>query len=160
MKMLYDKMITRELANEAESERFAVQLAQTIVFPLILTFSGEIGTGKTTIIRTLIRTLGISSVIKSPTFSLVESYTLNKEQIHHFDLYRLNHEEELEYLGFRDYFSKHSMCCIEWPEHAGRALPNVDIRFNLSIKGVGRELQMQAMSAAGKKIIACLAGES
>lgn len=160
MKMLYDKMVSRALANEADSEHFATQLAQCIFFPLTLTFSGEIGTGKTTIIRTLIRTLGISSAIKSPTFSLVESYTLNDGNIHHFDLYRLNHEEELEYLGFRDYFSKHSMCCIEWPEHAGKSLPNVDIRFNLSIKGAGRELQMQAMSAAGEKIIACLAGES
>jgi len=159
MTKVYDTVITSDLPNEAASVALANRIASCLSPPLVLTFSGEIGAGKTTIIRALLKTMGVKSAIKSPTFSLVESYQWSKIQFHHFDLYRLNHEEELEYLGFRDYFTEHSICCIEWAERAGRALPNVDIRFKLSIKGAGREMQITALSAAGERILACLAGE-
>lgn len=151
-----DKLITLDLANEHASEQFAKKLAHCITAPMVITFSGDIGTGKTTIIRAMLKSLGVDSAIKSPTFSLVESYVCNKLHIHHFDLYRIHQEEELDYLGFRDYFSKQSVCCIEWPEHAGKTLPPVDIRFNLIIKGTGRLMQMSALSVAGKRILACL----
>lgn len=159
MTRLYDKIINIDLLNEEASEAFALRLANCLTAPSILAFSGEIGTGKTTIIRAMLKNQGIKSAIKSPTFSLVESYSCADFMIHHFDLYRLNSEEELEYLGFRDYFSEHTICCIEWAEHAGKALPNVDIRFKLTIKGAGRAMQIEALSAAGEKMIACLAGE-
>lgn len=148
-----------DLINEQASEEWARRLAVCLSAPLVVTFSGAIGTGKTTIIRAMLKHLGIQSTIKSPTFSLVESYVCAHWHVHHFDLYRIHQEEELEYLGFRDYFSPDSLCCIEWPEHAGTLLPKVDIRFKLSIKGTGREMQMNALSHAGKKIVACLAGE-
>lgn len=156
---VYDKIITLDLINEKSSERFATQLALCLSSPLVITLSGEIGAGKTTIIRAMLKSLGVTSAIKSPTFSLVESYLCHDLHIHHFDLYRIHHEDELEYLGFRDYFSQQSICCIEWAEHAGKALPLVDIRFNLSIKGAGREMQISALTVAGKRILACLAGE-
>lgn len=154
-----DKITAIELRNEAASDRFAVQLARCITPNLLMTFSGDIGTGKTTIIRTLLKTLGVKAAIKSPTFSLVESYSIGGMQIHHFDLYRIQHEDELDYLGFRDYFSNQNVCIIEWAEHAGKVLPKVDIRFNLSIKGAGRSLQMSVGSEAGEKMLTCLAGE-
>lgn len=150
---------TYELANEAASELFATQLAHCLTAPLIITFSGDIGAGKTTIIRAMLKSMGVQSAIKSPTFSLVESYLCQEAQVHHFDLYRIHQEDELEYLGFRDYFTDQSICCIEWPEHAGKALPKVDIRFKLSSKGAGREMQVMALSVAGERILACLAGE-
>lgn len=148
-----------DLPDEKASEHFATRLALGLIPPLILTFSGDLGAGKTTIVRAMLKSLGVQSAIKSPTFSLVESYYCEHIPIHHFDLYRIHHEDELEYLGFRDYFTNESICCIEWAQNAGRALPKVDIRFNLSIKGAGREMQMSAYSDAGKKILACLAGE-
>lgn len=157
--MEYDKIITVELTDERASEQLARQIAQCVSAPLILTFSGEIGSGKTTIIRAMLQNLGVQSAIKSPTFTLVESYLCNNVPIHHFDLYRIHHEDELEYLGFREYFSHQSICCIEWAEHAGKLLPASDIQFNLSIKGAGREMQIIASSVAGKRILACLAGE-
>ncbi|MFJ1269474.1 tRNA (adenosine(37)-N6)-threonylcarbamoyltransferase complex ATPase subunit type 1 TsaE [Legionella lytica] len=154
-----NKVLILDLPDEQASEQFACQLASSLSAPLILTFSGDLGAGKTTIVRAMLRSLGVQSAIKSPTFSLVESYPCANGAIHHFDLYRIHHEEELEYLGFRDYFTKESICCIEWAEKAGRALPKVDIRFNLSIKGVGREVQIIASSDAGQRILACLSGE-
>ncbi|KTD71386.1 tRNA (adenosine(37)-N6)-threonylcarbamoyltransferase complex ATPase subunit type 1 TsaE [Legionella tucsonensis] len=150
---------TLELPDETASEKFAAHLASCLYPSLIMTFSGDLGAGKTTIIRAMLKHLGIQSAIKSPTFSLVESYTCNHLTIHHFDLYRIHHEEELEYMGFRDYFTQESICCIEWSEHAGGALPQVDIRFKLGIKGAGREMQITALSTAGKRILARLAGE-
>lgn len=148
------------LDDEAASQQLAKRLAALIKAPLTITFSGEIGTGKTTIVRAMLQQLGIDSAIKSPTFSLVESYSWRGGAIHHFDLYRLQQEEELEYLGFRDYFTPESICCIEWPEHGGRALPASDILFKLDIKGTGRELHCHAGSVAGEHIIAGLVGES
>ncbi len=155
-----DTVITVDLPDEKASEHFAVHLASCLCPSLIITFSGDLGAGKTTIIRAMLRHLGVQSAIKSPTFSLVESYTCNQLTLHHFDLYRIHHEEELEYLGFRDYFTPESICCIEWAENAGGALPHVDIRFKLGVKGAGREMQIMALSAAGKSVIARLAGET
>ncbi|QMT58951.1 tRNA (adenosine(37)-N6)-threonylcarbamoyltransferase complex ATPase subunit type 1 TsaE [Legionella sp. PC997] len=152
-------VITLDLPDEKASELFASHLASCLCPSLILTFSGDLGAGKTTIIRAMLRHMGVQSPIKSPTFSLVESYLCNHLTLHHFDLYRIHHEEELEYLGFRDYFTQESICCIEWAENAGGALPQVDIRFKLAIKGAGREMQIMALSAAGKRILARLAGE-
>lgn len=156
----YDKSLALDLINEEASEQFAKRLAHCLKPSLIIAFSGEIGTGKTTIIRAILKNLGVQSAIKSPTFSLVESYLCSNIPIHHFDLYRIHHEDELDYLGFRDYFSDESICCIEWAEHAGKALPNVDIRFKLSIKGAGREMQILASSVAGERVLACLTGKS
>ncbi|MCW8417395.1 tRNA (adenosine(37)-N6)-threonylcarbamoyltransferase complex ATPase subunit type 1 TsaE [Fluoribacter dumoffii] len=153
-------VLTLDLADEAASEQFATLLAACLHPSLVITLSGDLGAGKTTLIRAMLRALGVQSAIKSPTFSLVESYTCNHLTIHHFDLYRIHHEEELEYLGFRDYFTQESICCIEWPENAGKTLPNVDISFKLSIKGAGREMQITALSAAGNRILARLAGKT
>lgn len=154
-----NQIINLDLFDELASVHFANRMASYLTPPLVIAFSGEIGAGKTTIIRAMLKKLGVTTAIKSPTFSLVESYVCHDVPVHHFDLYRIHHEDELEYLGFRDYFSRQSICCIEWAEHAGKALPAIDIRFKLDIKGVGRELQITAVSDAGKRILACMAGE-
>lgn len=160
MNKVYDKGIVIDLIDEASSERFARYLTNLLKAPLTLTFSGEIGAGKTTIIRAMLKDLGVKPPIKSPTFSLVETYLCQELIFHHFDLYRIHHEDELDYLGFRDYFTHQSVCCIEWPEHAGRALSKVDMQLMISHKGAGREMQIMALSDAGERILACLAGDS
>lgn len=152
--------VTFDLPDEKASEDFAARLASCLSPALIIALSGDLGTGKTTIMRAMLKYLGVQSAIKSPTFSLVESYICNNFIVHHFDLYRIHHEDELEYLGFRDYFTKESVCCIEWAENAGKSLANIDVCLRLSIKGAGREMQLRALSAAGKKILARLVGET
>lgn len=144
------------LPDEQTSKQWATQLAHQLHAPLIITFSGDIGAGKTTIIRAMLRALGIQCAIKSPTFSLVESYSCGDFFVHHFDLYRIHNEDELEYIGFRDFFSEQAICCIEWAEHARASLPQVDIHCTLTSKGLGRELEIKALSAAGQKVVASL----
>ena len=150
-----------DLPTESASEAIAARLAASLVSPFVLTLSGDIGAGKTTLIRAMIRHLGVVSAIKSPTFSLVESYQGTFFHIHHFDLYRIDDEAELDYIGFRDYFRNNAICCIEWPEKAPTVLAQTDLRCSLSIKGAGRALHMSAMSTAGEAVLlSCLAGES
>ncbi|ARG96582.1 tRNA (adenosine(37)-N6)-threonylcarbamoyltransferase complex ATPase subunit type 1 TsaE [Legionella micdadei] len=148
-----------DLPDETSSEMVATHLAACLTPPLILTFSGEIGAGKTTFIRAMLRVLGVKTAIKSPTFSLVESYQCEHLQIHHFDLYRIHDETELEYIGFRDYFLANSICCIEWPERASHTLEHVDMNFAFEISGSGRLLTVRALSAAGETMLSCLVGK-
>jgi tRNA threonylcarbamoyladenosine biosynthesis protein TsaE len=148
------------LPTEQASVAIAQQVAAYLKSPAILTFSGEIGAGKTTFIRAMLRALGVRSNIKSPTFSLVESYQGLYLPIHHFDLYRIHDESELDYIGFRDYFKNNAICCIEWPEQAPHYLAKPDVRFAFTIKGEGREMQVQAFSERGHEILSCLAGEA
>ncbi len=150
---------TIDLPTERASEEVAARLASCLVSPLVLAFSGEIGAGKTTLIRAMLRSLGVTSAIKSPTFSLVETYQVNHLQIHHFDLYRVQDENELDYIGFRDYFSDDAVCCIEWPERVVSCLDNADISFSLNLKGVGREMHIHAYTPAGISMLSCLLGE-
>ncbi len=143
-----------DFPDERATEQMAGRMAACLVAPLVLTFSGEIGAGKTTFIRAMLRAFGVRSAIKSPTFSLVESYQSNCLQIHHFDLYRIHDAQELDYIGFRDYFAENAVCCIEWPQRI--TLDKVDIAFRLALKGAGRELHADALSAAGVEILRCV----
>ncbi len=148
-----------DLPTELASEQMAARLAACVFSPLVLTFSGEIGSGKTTFIRAMLRCLGVTSPIKSPTFSLVESYQSTYLQIHHFDLYRIHDETELDYIGFRDYFRDNAICCIEWPERAASYLACADVEFILGLKGAGREMKIHAVSPTGAAVLSCLAGK-
>jgi len=134
--------IDLDLPSIADSEQFAQQLAPCLDAPLVMTLSGDIGTGKTTIVRALLRAIGVRCRIKSPTFSLIETYDLPTAQFHHFDLYRIVDESELEFLGFRDYFQTDTLCCLEWPEKIHLPDDRVDLALSIKRSGEGRMLKM------------------
>ncbi len=148
-----------DLPTEQMSEKVAARFAECLFAPLTLTFSGQIGAGKTTFIRALLRAMGLQDTIKSPTFSLVESYWIDPLHVHHFDLYRIHDESELEYIGFRDYFTDSTICCIEWPEHAPGMLSAIDVSFTLDISDNGREMQVRALSPLGARVLVSFMGE-
>ncbi len=137
-----------ELPSVVHTERFAARLATHIHPPMTITLSGDIGTGKTTLVRAMLRAMGVHSRIKSPTYSLVESYDFPLQQIHHFDFYRLVDATELEAIGFRDYFQQTSICCIEWPERIPLAIDHVDLALVLTDSGDGRVLQLMTTIAS------------
>ena len=148
-----------DLETEQATETFATKFAACLTAPLVITFSGDIGAGKTTFIRALLRRLGIQSAIKSPTFSLVESYQTELAYVHHFDLYRIQDQAELDYIGFRDYFDEQAVCCIEWPERLGQYLQWADVSITMRVKGAGREMQLLSASEAGTVFLDKLSGK-
>lgn len=143
------------LATERASAELARSFAEIIKAPCVLTFSGEIGMGKTTLIRALLRAFGVTESVKSPTFSLVEHYELEKAKavLHHVDLYRIQDETELEYIGFRDFFTPQAICCIEWPERAMSYIEPIDMAFSLTREKEGRRLIIQGQSEQGCELI-------
>jgi tRNA threonylcarbamoyladenosine biosynthesis protein TsaE len=148
------------LRSEHETRQFAEFFATLLSAPLIIGFEGDIGAGKTTMIRAMLRGLGVAHAIKSPTFSIVESYELPSFDLHHFDLYRIHHEDELDYIGFREYFALNTICCIEWPCHAGRLLPIMDIVCKINSQGLERALTIDANTGRGAAILTKIASNS
>lgn len=131
------------LATPAITESLGGYLAMLCQEKSILYLNGELGTGKTTLVRGFLRALGYSGIVKSPTYTLVEPYYFNQLTVYHFDLYRLGDAEELEYIGIRDYTDRAAICLIEWPERGGAFIPPADIEIHLSYHRTGRLLQLK-----------------
>ncbi|MCP3128305.1 tRNA (adenosine(37)-N6)-threonylcarbamoyltransferase complex ATPase subunit type 1 TsaE [Shewanella sp. KJ2020] len=148
--------LTFFLKNEDDTIAVGQKLARHVQAPLTLYFTGDLGAGKTTLSRGLIQGLGHKGAVKSPTYTLVEPYELDGVEVYHFDLYRLNDPEELEFMGIRDYFTHKSLCIVEWPDKGEGLLPDADIHLHLSYANTGREIQIQALSESGKKLLAAI----
>jgi tRNA threonylcarbamoyladenosine biosynthesis protein TsaE len=131
-------IINSEMEMEALGARLAAQCPSGIVY-----LQGELGAGKTTLVRGWLRALGYQGKVKSPTYTLIEPYDLSGRHIYHFDLYRLTDPHELENLGARDYFRPDSLCLIEWPERGGSLLPSPGLRIAIKHQGVQRRVWLE-----------------
>lgn len=120
------------LKDETDTQRLANALAKTNPTGS-LWLSGDLGVGKTTFTRYLLRALGHTGAVKSPTYTLVEPYTIKGKPVYHADLYRLNDPEELDFIGFFEYFDEpNSLVVIEWASRAEAVLPKPDITINIT----------------------------
>ncbi|MFM1895535.1 MAG: tRNA ((37)-N6)-threonylcarbamoyltransferase complex ATPase subunit type 1 TsaE [Pseudomonadota bacterium] len=147
------------LADAAATERFGRNLAAALraVDPgqptgACIYLRGDLGAGKTTLTRGILRGYGFGGAVKSPTYTLVEPYELPEGSLYHFDLYRLNDPAEVEFLGIGDYFHGDSVCVIEWPEHGKSAIPGPDLDIELRHQGRGRQLSWTAGTPRGMAI--------
>jgi len=131
------------IEDEAAMMSFGGQVADQFPSGGIVFLNGDLGAGKTTLVRGLLRHLGFEGIVKSPTYTLVEPYKLNDRQVYHFDLYRLGDPEELEYIGGRDYWESDSLCLIEWPEQARGYLPEADLIVDISYRKTGRKIEIK-----------------
>ncbi|MDO9104027.1 MAG: tRNA (adenosine(37)-N6)-threonylcarbamoyltransferase complex ATPase subunit type 1 TsaE [Methylovulum sp.] len=133
------------LHNTAETEQFGAALWRLLPATGLIFLHGDLGAGKTTLVRAYLRAGGFTGTVKSPTYTLVEEYTLDGRKICHFDLYRLTDPEELEWIGIRDYFTEGCVCFIEWPERGLGFLPESDVSISLAVEGAGRSLTISGL---------------
>lgn len=153
---MVQRNISACLADETETTAFAARVGVRLPASILIFLEGELGAGKTTFCRGILRGLGHRGAVKSPTFTLVEPYQAGGRQIFHFDLYRLNDPNELEYIGVDDYLDRQSVCLVEWPERGEDFLPPCDLRVELAVEGTGRRLTVSANSEIGEHVIRAL----
>jgi len=139
------------LDNESDTLKLGENIAQHCPpQQFTIHLEGDLGAGKTTLTRGLLRHLGHKGNVKSPTYTLVEQYTLSERPVFHFDLYRLTDPEELDYLGLDDYLSHNSLCIIEWASQGGSFLPTADLIISLSYNNHSRNAELTGVSQQGK----------
>ena len=146
--------LTDEDATEAAAARVAAALTSESG-PLCVTFSGALGSGKTTFVRGLLRALGVRGTVRSPSFTLVEEYVVAGWEVLHLDLYRLGEGDDLAALGIRERLVDRTLVLVEWPERAARgSLPEPDLAITLAAESQSHRLAAAAGSSAGARLLA------
>ncbi|SFN13580.1 tRNA threonylcarbamoyladenosine biosynthesis protein TsaE [Formivibrio citricus] len=137
------------LPEEASTLKLGAALARVLLPGMTLFLEGDLGAGKTTLTRGILRGLGFAGRVKSPTYTLVESYALSSLYFYHFDLYRFSDPLEWEDAGLREYFNAQSLCLIEWADKAEGLLPPPDWIIRLAPEGEGRRIRIEPRSEQG-----------
>lgn len=147
------------LSDERATQRMGAAVARACVQTTTLYLKGELGAGKTTFCRGFLTALGHRGTVKSPTYTLVEPYSLPPWQIYHCDLYRITDPAELELIGIRDYQQGNALLLIEWPQQGAGFLPAADLTLQFSYQPIGRQVALQAHSPQGQRLLQRLADE-
>ena len=151
-----DSRIALVLADEDATAAFAARLAPGLKPGMVLHLNGDLGAGKTTLVRALLQALGYKGRVKSPTYTLLEQYAAGGVHLRHFDLYRFHDEDEWEAAGFRDEFDGRNVCLVEWPNKAQGLVPQADVEIRLEILTHGRSIEVRANSQTGRECIKAL----
>jgi tRNA threonylcarbamoyladenosine biosynthesis protein TsaE len=152
------------LASEPATLALGAALARVLTPGLTIYLVGDLGTGKTTLVRGLLRALGHAGPVKSPTYTLVELYVISGYIVHHFDFYRFIRPEEWLEAGLDEHFNQDSICLVEWPEKAGHLLPPADLKAIIDVAAgtdenqpaEARQVTFEANSERGKLCLSAL----
>lgn len=144
------------LPDTESMEEFGALLARCCEAGSVLYLYGDLGAGKTTLVRGFLNAFGHRGAVKSPTYTLVEPYELGELRVNHFDLYRLGDPEELEYLGIRDYFDSHTISLIEWPQQGAGLLPAALLTLQIDYEGSGRRITLSGNSPHAVTLRKCV----
>jgi tRNA threonylcarbamoyladenosine biosynthesis protein TsaE len=142
-----------DIGSEQAMEAFGAAIARATAGNVRIYLSGELAAGKTTLARGYLRARGHAGAVKSPTFTLVESYELDGRMVHHFDLYRIADPEELEYIGLDEYFEAGADCLVEWPRRGNGVLPAADLDISLEVRGSARRARVTAATDDGHNLL-------
>jgi tRNA threonylcarbamoyladenosine biosynthesis protein TsaE len=145
--------LTVHLPDASATDRFGERLAPVLRAGTVVWLDGDLGAGKTALVRALLRARGHAGTVKSPTYALVEIYVISKIYWYHFDFYRFNFPEEFVDAGFSDYFRDDAVCLVEWPEKAAGHVPAPDLMLVFRFAGAGRTLDIVARSEEGRKCL-------
>ncbi|MEC5386218.1 tRNA (adenosine(37)-N6)-threonylcarbamoyltransferase complex ATPase subunit type 1 TsaE [Uliginosibacterium sp. H3] len=149
------------LADAAATEAFGASLAPVVnseeAHGLVIWLTGDLGAGKTTTTRGLLRALGHTGNVKSPTYTLLEPYSVSRISLYHFDFYRFNHPDEFLDAGLDEYFSDGGICLVEWADKALPYVPQPDIELRLAVEQEGRRAELRVFTERGR---ACLTHSS
>jgi len=158
------RALTRLLADERATRAAGAALARALPADggqgLFVTLAGDLGAGKTTLVRGLLEALGVTGAVRSPTYTLVETYALDAGRVHHLDWYRLGGAEDLEGLGFRDLAGPGQWVIVEWPERIGTVAAEADLAVELAYAGEARHLVARGRTARGQAVAAVWGAES
>lgn len=135
-----------DLADSDETELLGSVLWRLLPAKCLVFLYGDLGAGKTTLVRGMLRAGGYRGAVKSPTYSLVEEYQLSDRTVFHFDLYRLKDAEELEWIGMLDYLQRNALCCIEWPQMGEGFLPVADVELRLTHHPNRRSMKINVLN--------------
>ncbi|BDX03114.1 tRNA (adenosine(37)-N6)-threonylcarbamoyltransferase complex ATPase subunit type 1 TsaE [Marinomonas pontica] len=150
--------IEKDVYGEEAMEALGGALSSALLGGGVVYLEGDLGMGKTTLVRGVLHGLGHTGPVKSPTYTLVEPYEMAALEVYHFDLYRVADAEELEFMGIRDYFTDDSLCLIEWAEMGRAILPEADLIVSLSLIKQGRHVVIEAGSKKGLAALSLLNG--
>ena len=145
--------LTRFLPAESDTLAFGAALAPHLQGGMVVYLTGELGAGKTTLARGILRGLGYTGRVKSPSYAIVEPYSFSRLYLYHFDFYRFVKPEEFEEAGFREQFNPDSVCIVEWPEKAAGFVHAADIKIRIKASGSGRELEIDADTEVGRRCL-------
>jgi tRNA threonylcarbamoyladenosine biosynthesis protein TsaE len=147
------KKITAYLPDESATQALGAALARALAPGLVIYLEGDLGAGKTALTRALLHAAGHKGAVKSPTYTLAEPYRIELDgqtvNLIHYDLYRMSSAEEFLDAGFREDFDGNNICVVEWPEKGAPVLPPPDVQILLSVSGLGRTVELQALSELG-----------
>ena len=149
-------VLKTSLADENETLELGSILAPCLEPGLNLYLRGDLGAGKTTLVRGILRAFGHEGPVRSPTYALVEIYDVSRLNLHHFDFYRFHDPREWIDAGFRESFDGRNVTVIEWPEKAGTWLPPADVEIAIEFAPEGREVMLSSNTVAGQKCLALL----
>ena len=152
-------MLTLVAKSPDAQEAIGVRLSRAVDQGCIIHLEGELGAGKTTLVRGFLRGMGHTGRVKSPTYTLLEPYEAARLPCYHFDLYRLGDPEELEYLGIRDLLGMESIILVEWPERGAGYLPPSDLTVRIHYRDGGRELEFIPRTPIGRAVVERLGSE-
>lgn len=147
-------MMERHLGTPEHTDALGNALAAALAGDgAVITLHGELGAGKTSLVRAVLRGLGHEGRVPSPTYTLLESYEPAGRSVRHLDLYRLADPDELEFLGFRDLIEPDHVIFIEWPERGGDLVPGPDLAIRLEYEGRGRHITIDSPTERGRRIV-------
>lgn len=141
------------LGEERDTAQIGAALAAALLPGLVIYLEGDLGAGKTTLVRGVLRALGYAEKVKSPTYTLIEPYVVSRLNLYHFDFYRFSFPEEFLEAGLEEYFSGEGACLVEWPDKAAPYIAKPDVKVALVARGTGRLFEVAAATEAGRPCV-------